>query len=189
MTPGSNAERFERLAVPHLDAVHGLAGWLTGDPAEAADLTQDTYLRAFRFFDQVRSDDIKPWLLKILRNTHYSRRKAARHEPALTSYDDAEAEVALATVGANGGDVSANDPEALLLKSEDRDIIRRAMADLTEDQRMILILRETEDLSYKKIVEILEIRLGTVMSRLARARKSLCLRVVCLRKEAGNGSR
>ncbi len=186
MTAGGDAQRFERLIVPHLDAVHSLATWLTGDAADAADLAQDTCLRAFRFFDQVRGDNVRPWLLKILRNTHFSRLKAASHTPAFTSFDDAAAEVALAVAG--GGE-SASDPEALLLRTEDRDLIRRALFDLSEDQRMILILREAEGLAYKDIAEILDIPLGTVMSRLGRARKLLAARVSRLRQEAGNGSR
>ncbi len=188
MTAGGDAERFERLIAPHLDAVHNLAAWLTGDAADAADLAQDTYLRAFRFFDQVRGDNVKPWLLKILRNTHYSRLKAASHTPAFTSLDDAEAEIALVTMaGVEAG--FASDPEALLLRTEDRELIRRAMFDLSEDQRMILVLRETEGLAYKDIAEILDIPLGTVMSRLGRARKLLSAHVSRLRQEAGNGSR
>lgn len=187
MTAGSAAKRFERLIMPHLDAVHSLAGWLTGDPADAADLAQDTCLRAFRFFDQVRGDNVKPWLLTILRNTHNSRLKAASHMPVCTSFDDAQDEVSLAAVGADGD--LASDPEALLLRIDDRDVIRRAMFDLSEDQRTILVLREAEGLAYKEIAEILDIPIGTVMSRLGRARKLLAARVSRLRQEAGNGSR
>ncbi|MGI9170598.1 MAG: sigma-70 family RNA polymerase sigma factor [Caulobacteraceae bacterium] len=182
MTASDKAERFERLVGPHLDAAHNLAGWLTGDAADAADLVQDAFLRAFRFFDQLRGDSIKPWLLTILRNTHYSRLKAARRAPPVTSLDAAEAEVAI--VAWAGADGEANDPETLLLRMEDRDLIRRAVADLPEEQRTIVVLREAEGLAYKDLAEVLDIPLGTVMSRLARARKVLAVRVARIRQEA-----
>jgi RNA polymerase sigma-70 factor (ECF subfamily) len=185
---GGKEERFNRLIVPHLDAVRNLAGWLTGEEADAADLVQDTFLRAFRFFDQLRGESVKPWLLKILRNTHYSRLKAAGRTVKIMSMDEAQAEVA--RVSGTDGDASlAGDPEALLLRAEDRDLIRRAMFDLSEDQRMILVLREVEGFPYKDIAKILDVPVGTVMSRLGRARKMLSTRVSCIAQEAGNGSR
>ena len=188
MEAGGKEERFNRLIVPHLDAVRNLAGWLTHDDDDAADLAQDTFLRAFRFFDQLRGDSVKPWLLKILRNTHYGRLKVAGRVVTGTSMDDAQTEVALVTC--SDGDAGlASDPEASLLRAEDRDLIRRAMFDLSEDQRMILVLREVEDFSYKDIAEILDVPLGTVMSRLGRARKMLRTRVSGMIREAGNGSR
>lgn len=186
MTANGKAERFERMVEPHLDAAHSLAGWLAGNETDAADLVQDAYLRAFRFFDQLRGDNVKPWLMKILRNTYYSHLKAARSALAVTSLEEAEAEVAMVTTAAEG---SESDPETLLLRAEDRELIRRAMFDLTEEQRTILVLREVEGLPYKDLSEILDIPLGTVMSRLGRARKVLAYRVSCKRREASHGPR
>lgn len=186
MTANGKAERFERMVEPHLDAAHSLAGWLAGNETDAADLVQDAYLRAFRFFDQLRGENVKPWLMKILRNTYYSHRKSAQRALAITSLEEAEGEVALVTLAARD---SEGDPETLLLRAEDRALIRRAMFDLSEEQRTILVLREVEGLPYRDLAEVLEIPLGTVMSRLGRARKLLRYRVGCIRQEVSHDSR
>lgn len=179
------AERFRELAVPHLDAAYNLARWLTGNAADADDLVQDAFLSAFRFFDQHRGGSAKPWLMKILRNTHFSRLRNARRMLRSTPFEDVaeEAERALS----DGREPTH--PEAVLLWNEDAETVRSAMRELPADQRAILVLREVEDMSYRDIAEALDIPLGTVMSRLARARKLLANKVTGVDQEAAHGTR
>jgi RNA polymerase sigma-70 factor (ECF subfamily) len=155
--------RFERLVLPHLDAAYNLARWLTGDGHDAEDVVQEAYLRAYRAFDQFRGDDGRAWLLTVVRNTGYSWLKRNRaHEPAV-SFDEAVHDV--------GSD--AGDPERLALQGAAAELLRRALDQLPVEYREVIVLRELEGLSYKEIAAVAAIPLGTVMSRLARARERL----------------
>jgi RNA polymerase sigma-70 factor (ECF subfamily) len=147
--------------LPHLDAAHNLARWLLGAPSDAEDAVQEACLRALKFFGGFRGDDARPWLLSIVRNTCYDLlRKNRQH--ALSGSDELE----LAADSAPG-------PETVELRKADRRLVRACLERLPADYREALILRELEELSYKQIAQIIGVPIGTVMSRLARARQRL----------------
>jgi RNA polymerase sigma-70 factor, ECF subfamily len=155
--------RFEETVLPHLDAAFNYARWLTRNDADAEDVVQDACVRAMRFFASLRDDNARAWLLAIVRNTWYSRaarRPAAAAEAATTATRDEVADDAL-------------DPEERLLQKHTVARVRGALEQLPVDFREVLVLREIEGLSYKEIAGILRLPIGTVMSRLARARDRL----------------
>jgi RNA polymerase sigma factor (sigma-70 family) len=159
---------FEEVVLPHLDAAFNYARWLTKSDADAEDVVQDAYVRALRFFSSLRGEDARAWLLTIVRNTWYGRfpRRAAA---PLTM-------VPLAMVEEELGDDRRDeslDPEALLIQHQTVQHVRDALERLPADFREVLVLRELEGLSYKEIAAVVGIPVGTVMSRLARARERL----------------
>ena len=155
--------RFEQIVLPHLDAAYNLARWLVRNDTDAEDLAQEAVLRAIKFFGGFHGGDSRAWLLTIVRNTCYTWLKRNRaHEP-LTPFDEE-----------THGVRDAN-PETILLEGADREMLRKALEELPAEFREVIILRELEDLSYKEIANIVEVPVGTVMSRLARARKRLQL--------------
>lgn len=164
--------RFEETILPHLDAAYNLARWLTRDDQDAEDLVQEAYLRAFRFFDGFRGGNVpgagsgRAWLLKIVRNTFYTSLQRRPHEQD-TALDEELLDVPCETC----------DPETIALASADRQILRQAMEELPAEFREAMVLRELEGMSYKEIATITGAPLGTVMSRLARARKHLQARL------------
>ncbi len=166
---------FEESILPHMDAAYNLARWLTRTNEDAQDIVQESYLRAFRFFAGFRGGDSRSWLLRIVRNTSYTwiekNRRDGRGREAGEPAEDIESQ-ALA-------------PDALLLQKADTEILRAALEDLPEEFREALVLRELEGLSYKEIADICDVPLGTVMSRLARARKLLRAGLVERVKKAG----
>lgn len=155
--------RFEAQALPHLDAATNLARWLARPPLDADDIVQDAMLRAFRAFDSFRGDNVKPWLLAIVRNCFLTATRRAR-----LSHD-----VPLPEEG-NVGDpalvADEPDPEASAIRADERRKLDAVIAELPREFREVLVLREMEDLSYREIAQITETPIGTVMSRLARAR-------------------
>ncbi|HUO88149.1 MAG TPA: sigma-70 family RNA polymerase sigma factor [Rhizomicrobium sp.] len=159
--------RFEAQALPHLDAAVNLARWLARSPADADDVVQDAMLRAFRAFDGFRGSDAKPWLLAIVRNCWRNQagdRKRRGHVP-LPEHEDAESGAAIVDDGAS--------PEALAANADERRKLDGVIATLPEEFREVLVLREMEDLSYRDIAEVTGAPIGTVMSRLSRARALL----------------
>jgi RNA polymerase sigma-70 factor (ECF subfamily) len=156
------AERFRALALPHLDEVYTLARYLLRDPSDAEDAAQECYLRAFRHFETFRGDAIKPWLLAILRNV--CRAEYARRSRLAASETDAGSE--------ETADEDAS-PEGAVLARLDGETARRLIAGLPEQFREVLVLREINDLNYRAIAEVIGAPVGTVMSRLARARRML----------------
>ena len=160
--------RFEVLALPHLDAAFNLARWLAGNPADAEDIVQDAYLRAYRYFNTYRGDNIRVWLLAIVRTSFLTWLKQNR-SPRLVfvAEEPAGADEETAWSEAPGN------PETFLLKRLDGAALTRLVADLPREHREVLILREIEDLSYRDIAAITEVPIGTVMSRLGRARARL----------------
>jgi len=155
--------RFEALAMPHLDAAYNLARWLTRDAHDAQDVVQEALLRAMRYIGGLRLESARPWLLQIVRHTCYSWLKENRpaQQVSLDDPDDAWRELPAP---------SANEPPALAIREADRRQINEAIAALPAPYREVFVLRELEDLSYNDIARIAEIPIGTVMSRLARAR-------------------
>ena len=151
---------FELLAMPHLDAAFNLARWLTGNTADAEDVVQDAYLRAFRYLDAFRGDNFRVWLLTIVRNSFLDWLKDNRSGRQVFHLSPADLERADPAPG----------PEAMLLERVDSETLGSLMAQLPAEYREVLILREIEDLSYKDIAAITGMPAGTVMSRLSRAR-------------------
>jgi RNA polymerase sigma-70 factor, ECF subfamily len=164
----SRLRRFNEIAVPHLDSAYNLARWLTRNEHDAEDVVQEAYLRAFKFFDGYRGGDARAWILKIVRHTCFTW--LARNRPAevVASVDDEDDERAAAAQG-----TVRSDPETLLLQRLDSELLNRLIDKLASPYREILVLREIEDLSYREIAEVLALPIGTVMSRLARARERL----------------
>jgi RNA polymerase sigma-70 factor, ECF subfamily len=154
---------FEQLVLPHLNAAYNLARWLTRNDQDAEDVVQEACLRALRFFGGFHGGDGRAWLLAIVRNSCYDWLR--RHHPAETA------------VGFDEDLHSAADqndtPEHLLLERADQLRLREALEALPLAWREVLILRELEGLSYKEIADVVGIKMGTVMSRLARARARL----------------
>ncbi len=157
----NEANQFERMVLPHLDAAYNLARWLAGNEHDAADIAQEACVRAFRFMDGHRGGDARSWLLAIVRNTAFSWLKKNR-PAALVSIDEV-ALVELEEASAAPGELSVADKE----------VLRAAIEALPVEFREALVLRELEGLSYKEIAEIAQVPVGTVMSRLARARRQL----------------
>ncbi|HEX3100302.1 MAG TPA: sigma-70 family RNA polymerase sigma factor [Pyrinomonadaceae bacterium] len=157
----TKAENFEAIIVPHLNAAYNLARWLTRDGTDAEDVVQEAYLRAFKFFDGFHGGDGRAWVLKIVRNTCYSWLQKNRGHEIVTEFDEEQH-------SGEGGD-----PEAALIGKIDSQILKRLLEELPLEFREVVILRELEGLSYREIAVIADLPLGTVMSRLARARQRL----------------
>src|ERR1700730_7023760 len=154
---------FEEVVLPHLDAAFNYARWLTKNDADAEDVVQDAYVRALRFFSTLRGEDARAWLFTIVRNTWYGRFPRRAGSPVITVADeDAD----------NRADARL-EPEEQMIQQQTVEHVRRALETLPADFREMLVLRELEGLSYKEIAAIVGIPLGTVMSRLARARERL----------------
>jgi RNA polymerase sigma-70 factor, ECF subfamily len=159
--------RFEAQVLPHLDAAYRFARWLSHSSADADDVVQEAVLRAFRSFDSLRGSDAKAWLLAIVRNCHATahRRQQRRAWVPLPEEHDIE----------DGQAMIANtpDPEVASMSADQERTLARLMAALPEEHREVLVLREIEDLDYREIAAITNVPIGTVMSRLARARAGL----------------
>jgi RNA polymerase sigma-70 factor (ECF subfamily) len=155
--------RFERLVLPHLDAAYNLARWLTRNDHDAQDVVQDAMMRALRYIGSCRGDDAKAWLLQIVRNTCFTWLKLNRPAERLFLDEDGEA---LNEVPAP----AADEPQSTAARNDERRRINDAIASLPAAYRDVLVLREIEDLPYGDIARIAGIPVGTVMSRLARAR-------------------
>ena len=163
MTDDEERRRFALLVLPHLDAGLNLARWLTHDDHDAQDVVQEAVVRAMRYIGGFRGDNARAWLLQIVRNTCFSWLKENR--PAeLIAFDDADG--VLHEIPAS----AADEPPAIAMRKADRLRINEAIAALPVVYREVLVLREQEDFSYKEIARIADIPVGTVMSRLARAR-------------------
>jgi len=156
-------ERFERTLLPHMRAAYNLARWLTRTDQDAEDVVQEAYLRAVRFFGGFRGGDAKAWLLTIVRNTSHSAWQRGRGAGATVPLDEDTPEVEDAALG----------PEDLLLQKASRQEVREALDALPVEFREVVVLRELEGLSYKEMAEVTQLPIGTVMSRLARARARL----------------
>ena len=154
---------FEAMMLPCMDAAHNLARWLLRNEQDAQDVVQEAYLRAFRSFAGFRGSNGRAWLLTIVRNTAYTLLKKNRTADLTTAFDE---EI-------HATDYKSVSPATILEHAEDAELIKNAMDGLPAEFREILILRHQENLSYNEIGDILKIPIGTVMSRLARARGKL----------------
>jgi RNA polymerase sigma-70 factor (ECF subfamily) len=153
--------------LPHLDAAYNLARWLAGNDHDAEDITQDACVRALRFVGGFRGGNSRSWLLTIVRNTAFTWLKKNRPQAIVSIDDDALAEIEDSVAS------------AAAVHGADKDMLRAALADLPLEFREALVLRELEGLSYKEIAEVAEVPVGTVMSRLARARRQLQEHLTC----------
>jgi RNA polymerase sigma-70 factor (ECF subfamily) len=159
------ARRFRAAALPYIDEVYTLARYLLRSAADADDAVQECYLRAYRHFDGLRGEAVKPWLLAILRNV--CRAEFARRAGAAGNAGEV-AEDALPL-----WQEPASSPEAALLRQRDSATVRVLVAALPEPFREAIVLRDIDDLSYREIADVVGAPIGTVMSRLARARGML----------------
>lgn len=156
-------ELFEQTVLPHLDSAYNLARWLAGNDHDAQDVAQEASLRAFKYFGSFRGDNPRAWLLSIVRNSFHTWLRKNRPAEKMVQMTEDILDIEDASVSA----------EAANPLFADADAVRRAIADLAVEFREIVILREMEGFSYKEIAELAEVPIGTVMSRLARARKLL----------------
>ncbi len=168
MAEQDRRRRFAEIVLPHLDAAYNLARWLTRDESDAADVSQEALTRALLYFDGYRGDNAKAWLLMIVRNTCYRwlERNRTSASVALDSVGEAELEAAADTQS----HPRLPDPESALLARRNAAVMDALIAELPPAFREVLVLRELEELSYKEISDVLDVPIGTVMSRLARAR-------------------
>ena len=166
--PAEQNRRFQELVLRHLDAAYNLARWLARNDDDAKDIAQEAYLRAFRFFGGFHGDDARAWLLAIVRNTYYTWRTTHRSRAHDESFEDEIHGLGESSTILDGA--SNGNPEVLLMQQASKRIINTALERLPLESREIIVLRELEDLSYKEIATIVEVPIGTVMSRLARAR-------------------
>jgi RNA polymerase sigma-70 factor, ECF subfamily len=168
----SKVKRFEEVFVVHLDAAYNLARRLARDDSHAEDVVQEACLRAFRFIDSFHGENGRAWLLAIVRNTYYTWLEKNRPQMLNVPFDED-------TLAADGYDVDALTIDANYsversLEGEDsRRLVNHALDQLPAEFREVIVLRELEEMSYKDIATVVNIPIGTVMSRLARARKLL----------------
>jgi len=156
--------RFEQMVAPHLGAAYNLARWLTRNDHDAQDIVQDAALRALRFIDGLRGDNARPWLLGIVRNATWTWLQANR--PAEVSSQEDVGEPQLPAP-------ARDEPENAAIRRADARLLNEAIAALPPALREVIVLREMEDLAYRQIAEIAGVPIGTVMSRLSRARRLL----------------
>ena len=159
----SDVARFERVVLPHLDDAYTLARYLVRDEHDAQDVVQEAALRAFRYFGGSSGGDARSWLLAIVRNCSLTWLQRRRTDQRVVAFADGE-----------GLDVpSGRDADAMAIESSDRQRVERAISALPVEFREVLVLREVEDMSYREISDVVGVPVGTVMSRLSRARKRL----------------
>lgn len=159
----SRQSEFEREVLPHLDAAYNLARFLMRNDHDAEDAVQEASLRAFRFFAHFRGGNSRAWFLQIVRNTSFTLLK--RNRPAdMNAVFDEEL---------HGGQTPVMDPAIEIDRAQDRQTVRAAIEQLPPEFREAITLRELEGASYKEIADIAEVPIGTVMSRIARARRQL----------------
>jgi RNA polymerase sigma factor (sigma-70 family) len=160
--PRPKDDRIAEDVLPHLDAAYNFARWLTHNDDDAADVVQEAYLRAMRYGDSFTGQSPRAWLFAIVRNTWFSMRRGNNPVEAAVSFEE--------DLHRQGEEP---DPESLMLKSADARIVTEALEELAVEHREVIVLREFEDLSYKEIARVTGAPVGTIMSRLARARDQL----------------
>lgn len=153
---------FDDVVLPHLDAAYRLARWLVQNKDDAEDVVQEALVRAFRYFQTFSGGNGRAWFLRIVRNACWSWRRS--HLRVLDPFDEEEH---------SWGRQPAPDPEMLMLLADDHRLLQQALSNLRDDYRELLVLRELEELSYRELADVMDVPMGTVMSRLSRARLAL----------------
>jgi len=185
--PGVDAAAFKQLVVPHLDGAYNLARYLTRDPVLSEDVVQDAFLRAFRAFGQFRGDSPRAWLYAIVRNCCRSAQSGRGGAVSLVIAESGLGEEAAAELSHQPD--PGPTPEEEVFRMADIARVRSAIEGLPEPFRETVILRDLEDLSYAEIAEVAGVPVGTVMSRLSRARAMLAKELLPARKANGDQSR
>jgi len=186
MLSKKDRQRFERLTMPHLSQAYNLARWLVKDPAEAEDIVQTAYMKAFEAFHHFTGNNTTAWMMTIVRNTAYNWLSKQKRNSNLISFDEilhgAEHEQ-------EPGQYAINiNPEQVLHIAASKTQLAQLMARLPTEFREVLFLREIEGYSYQEITDITQVPKGTVMSRLSRARQQM--QKLCLeqqKREQANG--
>jgi RNA polymerase sigma factor (sigma-70 family) len=160
-------DRFEEKVLPHLDAAYRFARWLSRSPGEADDVMQEAILRAFRGFDALRGSDAKSWLLAIVRNCHSTALKQQQQRAFVPLPEENDSKDGYAMIA------TTPDPESVSIRRDDERTLDRLISALPEEHREVLVLREIEEMDYREIASVTNVPIGTVMSRLARARAAL----------------
>ncbi len=169
-SPDESMRRFQQTIIPHLDAAYNFARFLSRDADAAQDIVQEAYLRAYRGFGGFRDGDARAWTFTIVRNCYHAwlqeGRRKTRYEQPMTDERDSDQ-------GSPSPDPASEEdtPEAAFIRKSETQRVREVINRLPDAMREVLVLRELEDLSYKEIAEIIDAPIGTVMSRLARARR------------------
>ena len=163
MREQNKVKAFEETFIPHLDAAFNLARWLTRNDQDAQDVVQEAYLRALKFFSGFQGRESRAWLLTIVRNTCYTWMRQHRSRELSAEFDEET----------HSADPAISDPAAIVSQKVEGRALKRALEELPLEFREAMVLRELEGLSYKEIADITNVPIGTVMSRLARARTRL----------------
>ena len=178
--------RFPELAMPYMDALYSAALRMTRNPADAEDLVQETYLRAYRGFSGFKEGtNLKAWLYKILTNTFINTYRARKRRPEETDLDDTEDFSLYRRLGGLEAAAADRTPETEVLEAMPEAVVKEALESLPEQFRMAVLLADVEGFSYKEIAEITDVPIGTVMSRLHRGRKQLQERLWHFAEERG----
>jgi RNA polymerase sigma-70 factor (ECF subfamily) len=180
---GSLEERFESEALPFMPELYAAALRLTRNPADAEDLVQETYLRAYRGFGGFEpGTNLRAWLYRILTNAYINTYRKKQREPQTVSEDEVPEWYLFEKLGGRGAEVSAETRVLEALPDED---VQEALASLPEQFRLAVLLADVDGFSYKEIAEILDVPMGTVMSRLHRGRRALERRLWDVARERG----
>jgi RNA polymerase sigma-70 factor (ECF subfamily) len=178
--------KFAELAMPYMDALYSAALRMTRKPADAEDLVQETYLRAFRGFGGFQEGtNLKAWLYKILTNTFINTYRAKKRRPDETELDDTEDFYLFRRLGGLEAAAAGRTPETEVLEAIPEEVVKEALEALPEQFRMAVLLADVEGFSYKEIAQITDVPIGTVMSRLHRGRKQLQARLWDFAAERG----
>jgi RNA polymerase sigma factor (sigma-70 family) len=160
--------RFQTAIMPHIDSAFNLARWLTRGHQDAEDIVQESYLSAYNYFDGFRGEDGRVWLLGIVRNTFYTWYQKGKVNNQHTQYEEE-----LHSLNEVADEPNSSNPERILIQKDSQRLLQQAMRELPIEFREVMVMRELENLSYKQIAEIIQIPIGTVMSRIGRGRKQL----------------
>jgi len=163
LTEPTRSSEFERQVLPHLDAAYNLARFLLRNDHDAEDVVQEACLRAFRFFESFRGENSRAWFLSIVRNASFTALKRSRGDEANVTFDEE----------LHSTEVPKMNPGDAIDQAHDRETLRAVIEQLPEEFREAIVLRELEGCSYKEIADIANVPIGTIMSRLARARRQL----------------